>query len=43
MPEDPVHIALFEEDRIDNAAEALDRLRALGIRDKDMSVLSGVP
>lgn len=43
MPEDPVHIALFEEDRIDHAAEALDRLRALGIRDKDMSVLSGVP
>ena len=43
MPKDPVHLAIFKEDRVDEAAEAVDRLRSLGIADKDMSILSGIP
>jgi hypothetical protein len=43
MSDRPVHIALFKEDQIDHAAEAIDRLRKIGINDRDMSVISGVP
>ncbi|HWQ03765.1 MAG TPA: quinol:electron acceptor oxidoreductase subunit ActD [Longilinea sp.] len=43
MPKEPVHLAIFKEDRIDDAAEAVERLRGLGIADKDMSILSGIP
>jgi hypothetical protein len=43
MTEDMVHLALFKEDAVDDAAEAIERLRQLGIKDKDMSVISGVP
>lgn len=38
-----VHMALFKEEQLDHAAEAIGRLRALGIPDKDMSVISGIP
>lgn len=38
-----VHLALFKEEQIDHAAEAIARLRGLGIADKDMSVISGIP
>jgi hypothetical protein len=41
MSEGTVHLALFEE--IDQAAQALDTLRELGIQDKDISIISGVP
>jgi hypothetical protein len=41
MSEGTVHLALFEE--IDQAAQALDTLRELGIQDEDMSIISGVP
>lgn len=43
MLADPVHIVLFEEQKLEQATEAIARLRGLGIRDKDISVLSGVP
>lgn len=38
-----VHLALFKEDQIDQAAEGIARLRKLGLRDKEISVISGVP
>lgn len=43
MSEDNIHLALFKEDQIDRAAEAIGRLRKLGISDHDISVLSGIP
>lgn len=43
MAENTVHLALFKEDRIDQAADAVEKLRALGVPDKDMSVISGIP
>lgn len=43
MAEDTVHVALFKEDKVGLVAEALGRLRALGISDQDISVISGVP
>jgi len=43
MAEETVHLALFKEDKVDHVAEALGRLRELGISDDDMSVISGVP
>jgi hypothetical protein len=38
-----VHIALFREDQIDEAAEAIAGLNELGIASEDISVISGVP
>jgi hypothetical protein len=38
-----VHLALFREDQINEAAEAIERLRSLGIGDEDISVISGIP
>lgn len=38
-----VHLALFEEDRLDQVTEALDRLRSLGVKEEEMSVISGIP
>ncbi len=38
-----VHLALFKEDQVDQAAEAIAHLRKLGLRDKEISVVSGVP
>ncbi len=43
MPKEPVHLAIFKEENIDGAAEAVERLRNLGIADRDMSILSGIP
>lgn len=43
MAEDTVHLALFGEEQIDQAAEAIGRLHELGISDADISVISGVP
>jgi hypothetical protein len=43
MAEDNVHLALFKEDKVDHVADALGRLRDLGISDDDISVISGVP
>jgi hypothetical protein len=40
---DEVHLALFKEDEIDHAAEAVTRLREFGIADRSISVISGVP
>lgn len=38
-----VHIALFKETEVDSAAEAVAKLRTLGVADKDISVISGIP
>src|SRR5512133_870473 len=43
MAEDNIHLALFKEDKIDHVAEALGKLHTLGITDRDISVISGVP
>jgi hypothetical protein len=43
MADGTVHIALFNEDQVDEAAEAISRLRSLGITDNNISVISGVP
>jgi hypothetical protein len=39
----PVRIALFKEDQLDQTAEAVSRLRDMGIPDRDMTVISSVP
>jgi hypothetical protein len=41
MSEGTVHMALFKE--IDPAAQAIERLRDLGVDDKEMTIISGVP
>jgi Alternative complex III, ActD subunit len=41
MTEGIVHLALFKD--IDPATDALSKLRELGIRDEDISIISGVP
>lgn len=41
MSEGTVHLALFNA--IDPAADAIGRLRELGIADKDMTIISSVP
>lgn len=38
-----VHMALFKEEELDHAAESITRLRLLGVQDKDISVISGIP
>lgn len=38
-----VHLALFHEEALEHVSEALDALRALGVKDQDISVISGVP
>jgi hypothetical protein len=38
-----VHMILFHEHKLDNAAEAITRLRNLGVREKEIAVVSGVP
>ena len=43
MAGDTVHLALFKEDRIDQATEAVSRLRRLGVKERKMSIISGVP
>ena len=43
MADDTVHLALFKEDQIDLAAEAIGALHGLGIADSEISVISGVP
>lgn len=43
MSEGIVHMALFDEGSIDHAAEAVDQLRKLGVTDKEMTVISGIP
>jgi len=41
MSEETVHLALFTD--IDPATKAIDKLRELGIKDKDMSIISSMP
>ena len=43
MTEKIPHLALFSEEAIDAAAEAVERLHDLGVDDSDISVISGVP
>lgn len=43
MAEETVHLALFKEDSLDAVTEALNHLRAMGIAEADMSVISGIP
>lgn len=43
MADKSVRLALFREDQIDQAAEALSNLRELGVSDRDISVISGIP
>ncbi len=41
MIEGTEHLALFND--VDPATQAIDRLRALGVSDSDMTIISGVP
>lgn len=43
MPSKIVHMALFKEDQLDEAAEAVEALRKMGVPDADISVISGTP
>lgn len=43
MASGTVHLALFREDQINEAAEAIHRLTELGIGHDDINVISGVP
>ncbi len=43
MARNVVHLALFEEDQLDEAAEAIQKLHELGVHDRDISVISGTP
>jgi hypothetical protein len=43
MATDTVHLALFKEDRVDQVAEAVSKLRRLGVKERKMSIISGVP
>ncbi|MGB9800699.1 MAG: quinol:electron acceptor oxidoreductase subunit ActD [Thermanaerothrix sp.] len=43
MSANMVHLALFKETAIDHAAEAITRLREMGVSDRDISVISGIP
>ena len=36
-------LALFDEDKIDPAADAIEKLHEMGITDEDINVISGVP
>jgi hypothetical protein len=38
-----VHLALFNENQVNEAAEAIAQLHSLGIGDEDISVISGIP
>jgi hypothetical protein len=41
MADDNIHMALFTE--IDPASEALERLKALGIREDEINIITGMP
>lgn len=41
MPDRVVQLAMFKD--IDPAAQAIDKLRALGVKDEDMTIISGMP
>jgi hypothetical protein len=43
MPNPVVHMALFQEEALAEVGEALDVLRGMGIAERDISVISGVP
>ncbi len=43
MPRDVVHLALFKEEQLNEAAEAIQVLREMGISDREISVISGAP
>ncbi len=43
MASGTVHLALFNEDQVNEAAEAISELHQLGIENEDISVISGIP
>ena len=43
MAEDNIHLAIFKEEDLDTASDAIAKLREIGIPDHDMTVLSGIP
>lgn len=43
MPRRIIHLALFEEEQLEEAAEAIQKLHELGVSDEDISVISGTP
>jgi len=43
MADGTVHMALFREDQLEEAAEAISRLHEMGIGNDDISVISGLP
>lgn len=43
MSNQSVHLAVFEEEKLEEVTEAIEHLRALGVKDEDMSVISGIP
>ena len=42
MP-DVIQLALFKENDVDRASQAVSHLREMGISDRNISVISGVP
>jgi len=43
MADTTLHLAIFKEENLDHASDAIEDLRNLGIPDQDMSILSGIP
>jgi len=43
MAQNTVHIALFDEEQVDTVSEAISRLRRMGVYDRNMTILSGIP
>jgi hypothetical protein len=43
MAQENVHLAVFKEENLDDASDAIESLREMGIPDHDMTILSGIP
>jgi hypothetical protein len=43
MARNVIHLALFKEDQLNEASEAIEALHKMGIGDHDISVISGMP
>ena len=43
MTQENIHLAIFKEENLDEASDAIERLREMGIPDHDMTILSGIP
>ncbi|HTX79657.1 MAG TPA: quinol:electron acceptor oxidoreductase subunit ActD [Longilinea sp.] len=43
MAQENVHLAIFKEENLDEASNAIEMLRGMGVPDHDMTILSGIP